>query len=137
MQRDKWYFRIYSTAPTGFCALTSLTTDNELTGKTVLYLELSGSKTYAMDKILTQTPSSCGYTSFTYSVREDALGDMSGYGITVDNSASPPNLVINSSIIAPKTYVMTWYATPAGATCLNSISFPFTIKIYCKLTDAT
>jgi hypothetical protein len=90
-----------------------------------------------MDTILTQTPSSCGYTSFTYSVREDALGDMSGYGITVDNSASPPNLVINSSITAPKTYVMTWYATPAGATCLNSISFPFTIKIYCKLTDVT
>jgi len=89
-----------------------------------------------MGTILTQTPS-CGYNSFIYSIREDALGDMSGYGITVDNSASPPNLVINSSIAAPKTYVMTWYASPVGTTCLNSIGFPFTIKIFCKLTSAS
>jgi len=105
---DKFYVTI-DAAPDFVCILTSLTTDGALSNTVVQYLEQSGPQTYPMDTIISQTPD-CKHESFTYSVREDTLGDMTGYGITVDNKSTPPTLNINSTAAAPTTYYMKWFA---------------------------
>jgi hypothetical protein len=81
------------------CLLTALTTDSAITGTTIEYGESSGLQTYPMDTIISQTPS-CGFTTFTYSIRETTLGSMTTKGITVNNGVSPPNLEINSNELA-------------------------------------
>jgi hypothetical protein len=129
-------FKFSITAPSSpLCVLTSLTTDDVISNTIIYYLEGSGLQNYPMDTIISQTPA-CNYSTFTIFVMEDSRGDVSSQGIIVDSSTSPPTLKVNSIIAAPVTYNMRWYADP-GTTCLNAISFPFIIKIYCELTSAS
>ena len=59
---------------------------------------------------LVQTPN-CGFTTFTYFLREATLGLLdSSYGIAVDAITTPPILTI-STTASPVTYNMEWYAT--------------------------
>jgi hypothetical protein len=106
-------FDFIVTAP---CQWTSLTTDNALTGTTITYTSGSGPMTFAMDSIISQTPS-CSYSSFTYFVREMTTysgTDLSTIGITVDAAAVPNDLVVDSSIAAI-TLSMEWWVEPEVA----------------------
>ena len=98
----------------------------------------SGLMTLPMDSITSQTPA-CGYTTFTYHVAETSTyagQDLAQYGITVDNSVTPANLLINTALT--QQYLdMEWWAIPSANGCQTPIKNTFTIQIFCPITALT
>jgi hypothetical protein len=120
------------------CQMTDITTDNQITGKTVTYVQnTDGNKLVTMDIISAITPDSCGYNTFSFVVLgQDVAIQASTVGITVDNDASPKTMTINTNY-KPGTYQMWWYAIPSGNQCQTPILKAWTLQLNCPLTSVT
>jgi len=89
-----------------------------------------------MDTILTITPSSCGYVSYTYVVLGQAVAiQASTLGITISDSY-PFVMTINTAY-GPGTYPMYWYAIPEGNACQTPILKTWTLQIICALSSVS